>query len=100
MSAIGVASYIIVLAEASLNASIVAKSIYYRARVERTKRETSLLTKNYGRKTAYLISLLSPQTTRQYEIIDTMVLNGGDEEIRIFRQTITDESNMTAVAVR
>lgn len=29
-----------------------------------------------------------------------MVLNGGDEGIRVFRQTITDESNMTAVAVR
>ena len=77
-----------------------AQDIYLRARAERTRRETSLLTKNYGRKTAFVISLLSPQTIRQYEIIDTMVLNGGDEGIRVFRQTITDESNMTAVAVR
>ena len=73
---------------------------YLKARAERKEGEIWLLTKNYGRKTAYLINLLSPQTARQYEIIDRMVLNGGDEEIHVFRQTITDESNMTAVAVR
>lgn len=99
-SGLEVVGILLVVAETYFTASKVAKTIYFRARAERTKRENSLLTKNYGRKTAYLISLLSPQTTRQYEIIDTMVLNGGDEEIRVFRQTITDESNMTAVAVR
>ena len=99
MDPLSITANVIGIIQAPVSLSRTLQRSYYEAIAERTEREASLLARNYGGKMASVITLLSPQTARQYEILDTNVLNGGDEEIRVFRQTITDESNMTAIAV-
>ena len=99
MDPLSITANVIGIIQAPVSLSRALQTRYHEAIAERTEREVSLLARNYGEKMASVITLLSPQTARQYEILDTNVLNGGDEEIRVFRQTITDESNMTAIAV-
>ena len=72
---------------------------YYDIRQARKGVERSLLGQNYGWLVATFVTVLSPETATQYEEIDANVLQGGDEETLAFRQAITDESNMTAIAV-
>ena len=58
-----------------------------------------LLARNYGAFIASVVAWLSPETPRQYERIHNSILRGSKEEAMSFRQAITDECNMTAVAV-
>lgn len=83
-----------------LSVSNSTRKIYYDLWRETKEAESSLLGKNYGWQVATLITTCFPETATQYEQIDAKVLHGGDEETLAFRQAITDESNMTAVAVR
>lgn len=59
----------------------------------------ALLQRSYGYFVALLISTLSPSTATQYERIENLILGGEDENALAFRQAVTDECNMTAVAV-
>lgn len=63
-------------------------------------KQRNTLTKNYGWDIGILVSLLLRDTPNRNERIEKDVLNGDDEEALAFRQSITDECNMTAVAVR
>ena len=63
------------------------------------KAERSLLARNYGSLVATLVTVIAPEIATQYRQIDAEVLHGGEQETVAFRQAITDESNMTAVAV-
>jgi len=88
------------IVEAAVLLSNPARKAYY-DKLRATKRgESSLLGQNYGSQVATFVTLLLPKTATQYEQIDAEVLHGGDEETLAFRQAITDESNMTAIAVR
>lgn len=63
-------------------------------------RQYLLLSKNYGFVIAFFVSTYLPDTAGQYERIQNEILHGPAENTMIFRQTVTDECNMTAVAVR
>lgn len=62
-------------------------------------KQRNTLTKNYGWAIGIPVSLILPDTANRYERIEKDVLNRDDEEALAFRQSITDECNMTAVAV-
>ena len=63
-------------------------------------RQFLLLGKNYGFVIAFFVSACLPDTASQYERIQNEILRGPKENAMTFRQTVTDECNMTAVAVR
>ncbi|KAL9117973.1 MAG: hypothetical protein Q9187_005485 [Circinaria calcarea] len=52
----------------------------------------------YGQTTALLVSTIFRNTADEYERVERVVLRGGDKEALAFRQSVTDECNMTAVA--
>lgn len=47
----------------------------------------------------YMLLYAFPDGTAQYEWIKKVILKGKDEHALAFRQAITDECNMTAIAV-
>lgn len=57
------------------------------------------LKRYYGPIVASLVSTFLPDTAKQYERIERVVLQGKAEDALAFRQAVTDECNMTAVAV-
>ena len=63
-------------------------------------RQYLLLSKNYGFVIAFFVSACLPDIASQYERIQNEILRGPKENAMTFRQTVTDECNMTAVAVR
>lgn len=60
----------------------------------------SSLKRSYGRTTALLVTALLRDTATQYERVESVILPGEDDDVLAFRQAVTDECNMTAVAVR
>ena len=81
---------------ALLNAN---RKAYYSIRQATKEVERSLLVRNYGSLVAAFFIVVSPETATQYEQIDAKILHGEEQETLAFRQAITDESNMTAIAV-
>lgn len=75
------------------------RKAYYAKRRATKRVESSLLDQNYGSLVATFVTVGLPETATRYEQIDAKVLHGGDKETLAFRQAITDESNMTAIAV-
>ncbi len=73
--------------------------IYRATRLLASQQQHELLARNYGAFYASVVAWLSPETARQYESIDYYILRGSKEEAMSFRQAITNECNMTAVAV-
>lgn len=57
------------------------------------------LERNYGSIAASLVSLCMPDTAAQYERIQDIISDGTDEDTLALRQAVTDECNLTAVAV-
>lgn len=62
-------------------------------------RQWVLLAKRYGMSIAFLVTFLSNDTAIRYERVERDVLNGSAEDALAFKQAITDECNMTAIAV-
>ena len=60
----------------------------------------SSLKRSYGRTTALLVTIYLRDTATQYERVESVILPGEDDDVLAFRQAVTDECNMTAVAVR
>ena len=58
-----------------------------------------LLARVHGKILAGFVTLAMPQTAKQYWRIHHSILRGSKEEAMVFRQAITDECSMTAVAV-
>ncbi|KAL8660723.1 MAG: hypothetical protein Q9202_006273 [Teloschistes flavicans] len=58
----------------------------------------SVLRQSYGHLVAIGISLVRPNIATQYERVETLILRGEDEPALAFRQAVTDECNMNAVA--
>ena len=54
---------------------------------------------NYGPRAGVALSFLFGSTATQYLRIQKSVLNGKDEDAVQFRQAVTNECNMTAIAV-
>ena len=54
---------------------------------------------SYGPTAGFLISIGFRNTVVEYERLQRAVLPGSDEEILRFRDSVTNECNMTAVAV-
>lgn len=69
------------------------------ARTQRSA-EKEALVRNYGHAVGVPVALLLGNTATQYLRIQRSVLNGKDENAVEFRQAVTDECNMTAIAVR
>ena len=57
------------------------------------------LSRCYGPFVALLVSTFLSDTAKQYERVERVVLQGKPEDALAFRQAVTDECNMTAVAV-
>ena len=57
------------------------------------------LRRYYGPFIALLVSTFLPDTAKQYERVERVILQGKPEDALAFRQAVTDECNMTAVAV-
>ena len=57
------------------------------------------LSRCYGPFVALLVSTFLPDTAKQYERVKRVILQGKPEDALAFRQAVTDECNMTAVAV-
>ena len=57
------------------------------------------LRRYYGPFVASLVAIFLPDTAKQYERVERVVLHGKPEDALAFRQAVTDECNMTAVAV-
>ena len=67
-------------------------------RVQAYHRNT--ISQSYGPTAGFLISILFRSTASEYERLQRVVLRGSDEETLRFRAAVTNECNMTAVAVR
>lgn len=59
-----------------------------------------VLVKRFGLPLGLFISLFLRDTANRYERIEEEILSGSDEVALAFKQSIIDECNMTAVAVR
>ena len=57
------------------------------------------LAKNYGSFIAVFVSTLRPEVASQYKRLELDILRGSDQNALIFRQSITEECNITAVVV-
>ena len=68
------------------------------ARTQREAQRTALVG-NYGPTVGVAVSLLFGNTASQYLRIQRSVLKGQDEDAVQFRQAVTNECNMTAIAV-
>ena len=68
------------------------------ATTQRTAQKKALVN-NYGAVVGVPVSLLFGNTATQYLRIQRSVLNGKDEDAVQFRQAVTNECNMTAIAV-
>lgn len=79
-----------VIAIVQLSIQIFTISVRYQQR---------LLIRNYGLPVGLPVSLLLRDTATQYERIEKDILHGRDADALAFKQAITDECNMTAVAV-
>ena len=98
VSAVNVVAVIFNYLQAALLLSKPRRKYYYDI-LAKERAERSLLDQNYGSVVATVVSVSSPEIATQYKQVDTKVLHGGEEETLAFRQAITDESNMTAIAV-
>ena len=58
------------------------------------------ISETYGPTAGFLISICFRSTASEYERLQRVVLRGSDEETLRFRAAVTNECNMTAVAVR
>lgn len=74
-------------------------NLYKATRQLASRQQHELLARNYGAFSASLVTWLSPQTAQHYESIHHHILRGSKEEAVGFREAITNECNMTAVAV-
>ena len=88
----------------SVTASVIALldrsfTIYRAALQLANDRQHELLARNYGAFCASMVAWLSPETPRQYESIHNHILRGSKDGAMSFRQAITNECNITAVAV-
>ena len=63
-------------------------------------RRHRLIRQNYGSNIATLVVFFLGDVASSYERIGIEVLNGPTENAISFRQAVTDECNMTAIAVR
>ena len=68
--------------------------------IQLTERRNSGLSRAYGWPTALFLFIAFGRSSNEYERIQISILGGGDREALLFRQSITDECNMTAIAVR
>lgn len=100
MDPLSVAAHAVSIVQAAALLSNSTRKAYYNKRRATKRVESSLLGQNYKPLVATFVTVVWPETATQYEQIDAKVLHGGDEETLAFRQAITDESNMTAIAVR
>lgn len=64
-----------------------------------SRQQLELIARNYGPFLSTTVATHLPETARQYESIHYDILRGSKEEAMSFRQAVTDECSMTAVAV-
>lgn len=88
----------------SIVANIIAifdksSNLYRGTRQLASRQQLQLLARNHGPLVAYIVAWLSPRTAQQYESIHLHILRGSNQEAMNFRQAITNECNMTAIAV-
>ena len=80
-------------------ARISTRETYDAARTQRSAQKRALV-ENYGPALGLLVYFFLGNTATQYLRIQRSVLNGKDQDALEFRQAVTYECNMTAIAVR
>ena len=58
-----------------------------------------VLARRFGLLPGSFISLVLRDTSNRYERVEKEVLNGADNEALTFKQSVTDECSLTAIAV-
>lgn len=89
---LGILAGVITLVQVSIEASRILTDII--------PNQYSSLKRSYGRTTALLVTAFLLDTATQYERVESVILPGEHDDVLAFRQAVTDECNMTAVAVR
>ena len=87
----GIPAGVITLIEVSIEA--------FRFLADIIPNQYSSLKRSYGRTTALLVTAFLRDTATQYERVQSVILPGEHDDVLAFRQAVTDECNMTAVAV-
>ena len=72
-----------------------ATKVYFQFRAY----DGNTISETYGRTAGFVISTFFGKTASEYERLQRVVLRGSDEESLRFRDSVTNECNMTAVAV-
>ena len=73
---------------------------YIKAMRSSKRSQTLLLRRTQSRSVAFLITLIAPGVSAQYERVHALLLRDSDDEVLAFRQAISDECNMSAISVR
>ena len=61
--------------------------------------ERATLSQSYGGTASFFISTFFRSTASEYERLQRVIIRGSDDEALRFRDSVTNECNMTAVAV-
>ena len=61
--------------------------------------QRATLSQSYGETAGFFISIFFGSTASEYERLQRVILWGNDDEALRFRDSVTSECNMTAVAV-
>lgn len=61
--------------------------------------QQDILSQTYGEAVGFIVSTFFRSTTFEYERLQRVILRGSDDEALRFRDSVTNECNMTAVAV-
>ena len=75
------------------------EGVFGAARTQRNAQGNALV-ESYGLAVGLPVHFLLSNTSMQYLRIQRTVLNGEDQDAVDFRQAVTNECNMTAIAVR
>ena len=67
--------------------------------LDRLPNQYDSLTRSYGRAVAFFLLFFLRDTATRYEGVESLVLQGENDNVLAFKQAVTDECNMTAVAV-
>lgn len=66
--------------------------------LKRRAYERATISESYGRATWLVVTAVFGNTASEYERLQRVILQGSDDEALRFRQSVTNECNMTAVA--
>lgn len=84
---------------ASLIYSYLASRAAFKAYFNSSFDHQARLRRSYGKVTSVVVTTISPDTAIRYARLEQDVLRGSAQNVLTFRQSVTDDCNITAVIV-